>query len=160
MGLCYKYGDSVAKNVARTLAWFRKAAEQGHLQATYWIADAYCDGEGVRRDRRKAVRLYKKIIKLAESEDHSESGDALMMLGICHHNGEGVKQDTVKSVRLYRRAARVGNSRAMFLLGRCYADGQGVGHSDRMAMKWFKKSRASGETEATREIAKLRRRNA
>ena len=45
LGLCYAYGDGVAKNHAEALALFRKAAEQGDSEAQYRLGRCYAKGD-------------------------------------------------------------------------------------------------------------------
>ena len=35
MGMCYKYGIGVKENLNKSLYWFKKAADQGHMQAKH-----------------------------------------------------------------------------------------------------------------------------
>ena len=41
LGLCYKNGDGVEKDIKKAVEWYRKAAEQGDMYAQFNIAEIY-----------------------------------------------------------------------------------------------------------------------
>ena len=47
IGFMHAYGWGLPRNPAEAIAWYRKAAEQGHVEAQYYLAYAYDTGEGV-----------------------------------------------------------------------------------------------------------------
>jgi TPR repeat protein len=66
----------------------RKAAEQGHADAQFYLGVKYANGEGVPKDSVKAVEWYRKA---AEQGD----ADAQFYLGVKYARGEGVPKDLV-----------------------------------------------------------------
>lgn len=60
LGICYKGGLGVAKDINKAEYWFRKAAEQGHANAQYCLGISYEKGIGVNRDHTKALNWLKK----------------------------------------------------------------------------------------------------
>ena len=50
----------VEKNLAETVKWFRKAAEQGDSEAQYNLGLFYDKGEGVEKNHSEAIKWYKK----------------------------------------------------------------------------------------------------
>lgn len=46
-GICCLFGRGVEQSYAEAAKWFRKAAEQGHVEAQYNLAICYNYGEGV-----------------------------------------------------------------------------------------------------------------
>ena len=56
--------------------WWRKAAEQGHVDASYGLGLCYHNGNGVRRDLAEAERWYSK----AAAQGHAKAKDMLKIL--------------------------------------------------------------------------------
>jgi hypothetical protein len=123
------------------VAWYRKAAEQGHAEAQCNLGVSYSTGEGAERDLVEAVTWYRKAAKqgLAEAE---------YSLGWCYDTGAGAKQDLVEAVAWYRKAAEQGDARAQLNLGHCYTTGRGVDRDEVEAIAWYKKSAEQGDAVA------------
>ena len=62
----YGNDESVLKDPKQAVAWYRKAAEQGHSDAQFNLGIMYANGEGVLKD----MKLAKKFIQQAH-----ENGD-------------------------------------------------------------------------------------
>lgn len=54
----YYKGDGVPADFSEAAEWFRKAAEQGHVQAEYNLGVMYRDGDGVERDLAEAAKWF------------------------------------------------------------------------------------------------------
>ena len=82
---------------AEAVAWYRKAAEQGHVDAQNNLG-MYATGEGVPQDNVEAVAW----LRLA-----AEQGDARaqVALGAMYADGRGVPQDLVEGHALLNLAA-------------------------------------------------------
>ena len=50
LGVMYANGNGVPEDDAEAVRWYRKAAEQGHIEAQYRLGRAYATGEGVPED--------------------------------------------------------------------------------------------------------------
>jgi TPR repeat protein len=50
----YNNGEGVVKDDKQAAAWYRKAAEQGHIDAQYNLGLMYSTGEGVAQDYKLA----------------------------------------------------------------------------------------------------------
>jgi TPR repeat protein len=137
LGLCYIFGDGVAKDQVQAVAWYRKAAAQGYAEAQFNLGNCYANGEGVAKDQVQAVSWYRKA---------AEQGNAYAQfnLGNCYANGEGVAKDQVQAVSWYRKAAEQGLAYAQFTLGNCYANGEGVAKDQVQAMSWYRKAAEQG----------------
>jgi len=63
--------------------WYRKAADQGDVNAQYNLGQCYREARGLRKDYAEAVKWYRRA---------AEQGDAGAQyeLGACYANGEGV----------------------------------------------------------------------
>jgi hypothetical protein len=53
--MAYAAGSFVA-----ALAWFERASEHDHVRSRYWMAKLYWRGDGVERDRPKAMTLFQQ----------------------------------------------------------------------------------------------------
>ena len=70
----------------QSLFWYRKAGEQGYLDAQTFLAENYVRGFGSPVNNKEAVIWYRKA---------AEQGDAMSQynLGVMYANGKGVIQD-------------------------------------------------------------------
>ena len=55
LGVKYYKGQGVQKDYKQAVHWFRKAAEQGHIQAQDYLGVMYHNGQGVPKDDKQAV---------------------------------------------------------------------------------------------------------
>ena len=102
----YANGQGVPRDYAEAVAWYKKAAEQGHAVAQAGLGFMYADGQGVPQDYARAVAWYKKA---AEQGD----ADAQTNLGVMYANGRGVPQDYARAHMWWNLAAALGYERAM-----------------------------------------------
>ena len=58
LGVMYRDGNGVPKDLAKAVEWFRKAAEQGYPNAQYNLGVMYQDGDGVPRDLVQAHKWF------------------------------------------------------------------------------------------------------
>ena len=83
---------------ADALSWYKKAAQQGSMDAATDIALMYANGKGVARDPAQAVAWFRRG---AEGGD----GSAQYNLALMYERGEGVPQDYKEAVRWFTAAA-------------------------------------------------------
>ncbi|GFO75996.1 uncharacterized protein BPLS_P3534 [Bathymodiolus platifrons methanotrophic gill symbiont] len=85
--------------------WFRKAAEQGHASAQYYLGVNYFRGDGVVQDYKEAFRWYRKS---------AEQGFSMAQygLGLMYASGKGVVQDYVTAHKYFNIAASSGVKKA------------------------------------------------
>ena len=74
------------KDYETTIRLWSPLAEQGNLEAQYWLGGMYEDGRGVPQDHQKAFSLF----SLASEQGFSY---AQYNLGVMYYNGQGVPQD-------------------------------------------------------------------
>ena len=60
LGICYREGKGVKKNLEEAVYWFRAAAEQGFAPAQYDLGVCYHKGEGVERSDVEAIKWLNK----------------------------------------------------------------------------------------------------
>ena len=128
LGLSYEYSPEAAN-------WFRKAADQGHAKAQYFLYSFYRDGIGVAQD---PVQAGHWLQKAAAGGDDS----AQYSLGV--ETGDP---------KWYRLAAAQGHDKAQLELGWLYRDGKGVERDFVRAYTWFLLSAEAGNSTAKEECA-------
>jgi len=110
LGLLYKEGNDVQRNVVEAARWFQKAAEQGLADAQYNMGCCYARGEGVEKDLNMAVELFKK----AAMQNHAE---AQYELGYSYMTGRGVSEDDRMAIKWFQSAAENGSKSARGVIG-------------------------------------------
>ena len=83
LGLVYTTGQAVQKDERIAAQWFRKAAEQGLIDAQYRLGLLYHTGHGVEPNMQEAAHWYRKAAEQG-------SRQAQFDLGTLHENGQGV----------------------------------------------------------------------
>ena len=84
----------------KALQHFSAAANQGNVNAQYYVGLMHANGEGTKRDFREAAKWYRKAAARNQP-------DALVNLARLHVMGLGVDADAQKAVELFGRAAKV-----------------------------------------------------
>jgi TPR repeat protein len=136
-GESYLKGEGVPQDFAEAVAWYRKAADQGHAEAQISLWRCYQHGYGVPKDYAEAVKWGRKgqesYRKVAEQGDL----DVLGKLALLYDFRAGVPEGYDEIVKC-RLAAEHGDPSAQCSLAVCYMDGSGVARDYCEAYKWFK----------------------
>jgi TPR repeat protein len=111
----YATGVGVSKDEKEAVRWYRKAAEQGYVDAQNDLGLCYLNGEGVTGDD-AAVRWF----RTAADQGHAA---ARYFLAWCYETGRGVAKDELAAASWYRKAADQGLAEGQYSLGVCYANG-------------------------------------
>jgi uncharacterized protein len=98
--------QSVPRDCAAAVSWYRKAAEQGKANAQYNLGRMYANGQSVRQDYAAAVKWYRKA---AEQGD----ADAQYDLGNMYAEGHGVPRDYVTAHMWFNLVAVNGDKDAV-----------------------------------------------
>ncbi|MDR2855311.1 MAG: sel1 repeat family protein [Methanomicrobiales archaeon] len=136
LGMAYAYPldyENVEPDFEKAVEWFTKAADQGHVDAQFYLGQCYRAGNGVEPDFEKAVEWYTK----AADQGHAP---AQSILGVCYEMGNGVAKDLEKAVEWYTKAADQGYASAQYSLGLCYENGKGVAIDKEKALEWYTKA--------------------
>ncbi len=91
------------------LKWIGEAAKNGHAEAMQAIGIAFFEGDGVERNRTRAIRYLEQSAKLGLEE-------AQYYTGFFYAMGEDIPQDLDKAVTFLEMAADQGNVKAQNLL--------------------------------------------
>jgi len=101
----YAMGQGVAQDNVEAVKWYRKAAEQGHVEAQLILGRMYFNGDGVPED---AVETVKWVRKAAEQG----YAKAQIVLANMYDIGQGVPKDYVAAYMWLNLAAAQGNEGA------------------------------------------------
>lgn len=75
---------------------------------------------------------------------------------IRYEHARGVKQDYAEAYRLYCRAASLGDARSAYSIGWMYFDARGLPLRADLALGWFQRAAAAGDSYATRILKRFR----
>jgi len=99
LGLMCYYGRGVDRNSSTAVEWYRKAAEQGHADAQFYLGLMYRYGfDGVDENEAIAAEWYRK----AAEQGHA---NAQYNLGFMYRYGRGVHKSESTAAEWYRKAA-------------------------------------------------------
>jgi len=150
--VAYHYGNGIGVNVnyAQAVAWLKKSAEQGYVEAIYKIGDVYAYGNwGVSKDPVKGVKYYKEA---------SSKGHIVAKNNLAHHLFEGIgcNKNEWDAGKLFKEAAEAGNVTAQHNMGWAYHYGRaGFGEDKKKAIAWYQKAAQQGYTESQKELREL-----
>jgi S1-C subfamily serine protease len=102
LGWAYFNGNQVSKNPAEAGKWWRKAADQGHVDAQFWTATSYKYANNFA----EAIKWYLKAAK----QGHVDSQNNL---ALCYVLGEGVPKNEIEALAWFNIAAASGDKDAV-----------------------------------------------
>lgn len=142
IGTYYRWGMGMGVQIDldESIKWYRKAAEQGEINAQFDLACMYDNGEGVPQDYFEAVKWYQMA---ADEKWLFPHPDAQNNLGTHYAKGEGVPRDYKKALLFYQKAAERGRGRAQCNLGAAYELGQGTLVDYVKAYAWWNVAKVS-----------------
>jgi len=129
------------------MSWFRKAAEQGHVDAQTHLGYMLAEGSDGNPDVAEGFEWTRK------AADQGHSG-AQNNLGSMYATGQGVARDDAEAVRWYRKSAEHGYTLAEDNLGMSYALGHGVAQDRDEAVRWLRRAAVKDDTEAQLHLSK------
>ena len=88
----------MTKDDTEAVKWYRKAADQGFVQAQYNLAAMYDSGQGVPQDYAEAAKWYRKAADRGFAQAQS-------YLGALYAKGQGVPRDYVEAYKWFDLAA-------------------------------------------------------
>jgi TPR repeat protein len=130
LGIMYRDGHGVKKDVREAIRLFTLAAEQGQTEAQHQLALIY-EKNIEFTDYEKAIRLY----RLAAEKGHAEAQNNLAFIYVL---GIHVKEDFKEAIRLYNLAVEQGFAAAQTNLGKLYNVGLGVEKDYKEAVRLYR----------------------
>jgi TPR repeat protein len=149
LGVRFRMGDGVDKDLLTALGWYRLAAKQGLAIAYFNLGAAYYNGDGIAPDEQAACKWFLlaseagdasgKEAYVREQEDpKTDHGTVCMVLaGDAYLKGIEIPKDEQRALKLYNDAAAAKNSLADVRLFLAYRDGLGVAKDPANAVHWL-----------------------
>lgn len=128
----------------KSISCYRKSMEAGYPDSMNRLAYFYYLGDGVPKDEKEGIRLFKK----AFSKGHLKAGTALGMLYLFDEKGGSKKE----GFRYTKKAAEGGEPTAMGNLANCYYYGNGTKKDRRLAKEWYGRASDAGMDSSTTQL--------
>ena len=125
--------------------YFKKAANEGHVEAMYHLAECYYTGQGLPLDYGQADRWY----ALAAENGNT---DAMYKQALLLYN---ISKDTQKAVIIWKKAADLGHTESMYSLAQHYAGDRTNRNNVQKALEYYSKAEKSGHNGAKRALQQL-----
>ena len=125
-----------------------EAAENGHMNAMFYLGHFYEKGHGVEENPSESFKWLEKAAELGDAE-------SMFSTGANYAIGYGVKENPEESFNWMRKGAELGNANCMFGLGLCYAIGYGTVTDTKEGLKWVKLSEENGIEDAMEHWKRL-----
>lgn len=125
----------------KSISCYRKSMEAGYPDSMNRLAYFYYLGDGMQKDEKEGIRLFKK----AFSKGHLKAGTALGMLYLFDEKGGSKKE----GFRYTKKAAEGGEPTAMGNLANCYYYGNGTKKDRRLAKEWYGRASDAGMDSST-----------
>lgn len=126
---------------------YRKAAENGHVEAQFVLATMYRTGRGMPLDMDRAVQWYGRSAEGGYSM-------AQFTLANMYLKGDGVARNMPMAIELFGQAAAQGHPQAQYNLG-VHHYGAGTEKGYRTAEKWFLRAAQQGEPSSQYALGRL-----
>lgn len=128
----------------KSISCYRKSMEAGYPDSMNRLAYFYYLGDGMQKDEKEGIRLFKK----AFSKGHLKAGTALGMLYLFDEKGGSKKE----GFRYTKKAAEGGEPTAMGNLANCYYYGNGTKKDRRLAKEWYGRASDAGMDSSTTQL--------
>ncbi len=128
----YGRGDGIAKDEAKAIEWYKKAAEQGNYNAWDKLGDCYYNGTGVEQSYKEAVRCYHESV----SQNTIWSLETQYKLAECYFHGIGTEKNEQEAFRWYKKSAK-DNTKSKYKVAECYYHGFGIKQDYKSAIEWY-----------------------
>jgi hypothetical protein len=126
LGDSYYSGQGVKQSYSKALYWYKKAAEQGNINAENNLSYVYLYGKGIKYNSSKAIYWCRKAV--AQGNANAEYN-----LGLFYAFGWSVEPNKSKALYWYKKAAEQGIPPAEYILINDGAFEKGAGRH----IRWF-----------------------
>lgn len=168
----YLRGDGIAMNLALSVKWERKSAEQGYAAAQAQLGDDDNRGLGVPAGSEKNNWTQNAAVQGNARGQRNLGLSALNKVGVSMDRRQGlmpplwsslsdatdadfkpvppsvIGSDVSAAIDLLQKAAAQGDAEAGTYLGRIYANGKLMHQDDAKSIDWFRRAAAQGEAYA------------
>jgi TPR repeat protein len=118
-------------DMAKAVAFYKRAAELGDVGAMVAVGDAFANGTGVVKDETEALRYYESAARLGVT------GSQLRRIAGLYRSQEGSLYDIERAIDDFEGAAALRDGRAMLVLGQIYATGEGRSVDEARAESYY-----------------------
>lgn len=146
-GQIFMRGQYLPKDSKEAVRWFRLSAAQGNADAELSLAEAYRQGEGVETNEQEYLRWLKR----AADQGHPIAQGEYAM----HIYDPEMADRWEEAATWFRKAARQGNTEAMFNLGLLHLRGHGVPKDRIVSLAWLMVAEIDATDEVEENIAKM-----
>ena len=137
-GANYSRGQGVAKNEARALQCYQRAAELGSVVAMDNVGTYYAIGRGVAVDKVRAIAWYRR----AAAHGYVP---AMNNLGVLYSAKVQGKPDYCQALDWFKKSAEGGSATGMWHLGQAYRQGLcPQARNKQLAQQWLRNAVAIG----------------
>ena len=144
LGDAYAAGNGVSLDRAKAIAWFKKAAETGHIRAMVRLANALGHPDSPASGE-EGVRWLKQAAALGDSA-------AMVFLGFAYREGNGVPRNYEDAAYWFTSAYAAGDLQSMVHIGRLHAC---CTSSPEKALPWLRRAADAGFTDSYWALATL-----
>lgn len=137
LGQMYEKGYYVDANIKEAILWYKKAAQQGDVNAQLNLAYLYGKVDSV-KDNKAAFEINLKLAKAGNRY-------AQRALGYSYIMGEGTPKDYKQAMHWLYKAQEQGDAYSCGAIGWMYESGFGVEENLTKALEWFKKGAARND---------------
>lgn len=141
-----------SEKYSEAIDWYERAAELGSLDAKRTLALMYATGEGVEKDRVRAIALYRKILSPLRIAAEKNDIEALRTLAYMYRNGLGVPLSGSGAIRQYKRAAELGDFSSMRDISGMYDAGIHVTQNHEEAVRWLLQAAELGDARSMQKL--------
>ena len=144
LGQCYESGIGRPQDFDRAAQTYQLGVDHGDDDCLYSLAACYRSGRGVPQDPHRAIELFKRAAAVGSVE-------AMLQLGRYYRSGrDGVEPNPEAAFDWFVAAAEADpeDSGAIGMMADAYAHGIGVAVNLELAVFWYKKLAAKGDTDA------------
>ncbi len=144
-GCLFDEADTVERDIAKAIAWWRKSAAQGNPKAQFRLAKELLKDEG-------NAPLFAEGLALLRQSAQGGQPQAQLALGDCHFHGKHMAQNPAQAFEWYQKAALQGEVTAQSYLAEAYL----YRFRDKeQAYFWCRKAADAGHPNGLRLLAKF-----
>lgn len=133
-------------------------AEQGNVEAEYFMGTFYMYGHGVAMDPPQADMWFKRAFGHWETQAHAGDPAAMVEIAMMLTAGLGIQRDDKAAVQWLRKASDLNYPDAWAELGELYVEGAGVPRDLQQGKTLLERAAAAGSPRAGEMLAALERR--
>ena len=85
-------------------SWYKKAADQGHLESSYKVAVMYKIGTDTEQSYEKAMEYFKKVADSDDDPSEHPIRESMREIGWLYYYGNGVEKDEYEALHWFKES--------------------------------------------------------